>query len=70
MQVKMFSLLDSNKKLVSITHLECTGGASSTEECEACNGLLYVLLSWEEVDLWEWSQNKYFLPSKASHFEI
>ena len=59
MQVKMFSLFDCNKKLVSITHLECIGGVKSTEEYEAWNGLLSVLPSLEEVDLWEWSLNKY-----------
>ena len=59
MQVKMFSLFDCNKKLEAITHLECIGGVKSTEECEAWNGLLPVLPSLEEVDLWEWSLNKY-----------
>ena len=57
--VKIFSLLDCNNKLESITHLECIGGASSTEGCEAWNGLLSVLPSLEEVDLRDWSLNKY-----------
>jgi len=57
--VMAFPLLDSNNKLECITQLECAGGSSSAEECEAWNRLLSVLPSLEELDLRDWSLNKH-----------